>query len=111
MKQHSEPRLKIDQILKDGTKIINRDESVVSKMSQGSIDTKQRQTEGSKIDLSKEISKTELKNWRKKPTMKVTDMAANISKAQHENLYLAEKKFKLHNTGLSFKQIRNSLNT
>lgn len=43
--------------------------------------------------------------------MKVTDMVKNFEKAKCENLYLAEKKYSLHKTGLSFQQIRNSLNT
>ena len=42
--------------------------------------------------------------------MRVSDMAQNPKKAQAENLYLAEKKYSLYKTGLSFKQIRNSLN-
>lgn len=44
----------------------------------------------------RKISNTELRNWRKAPTMKVTDMAKNKNKAKVENLYIAQRKFQYH---------------
>lgn len=59
--------------------------------------------DASRLDLSKEFSKLELKNWRKKPTMRVSDMVNNLEKTLAENLYLAEKKYSLYKTGMNFK--------
>ena len=66
----SEPKLKIDSIM-------------------------QMELDRSSPILTKEFSTVEIQNWRKRPTMKVSDMANNHEKALIENVYLAEKKFKL----------------
>ena len=60
--------------------------------------------------FDKEINKLEQKNWRKQPTMRVTDMARNPTKAKFENVYIAERKFKYHlEGGLTYSQIRENL--
>jgi hypothetical protein len=38
-------------------------------------------------------------------------MFNNMQKSKLENMYIAEKKYNMHKSGLSFKQIRNSLDT
>jgi hypothetical protein len=63
------------------------------------------------LDISKEFTMIELKNWRKKPTMRVSDMIQNKEKTRLENLYIAEKKYALYKSGLSFKEIRDNLNS
>ena len=59
----------------------------------------------------KKLSKTEIQNWRKLPTMKVMDMVDNLDKAKAENVYIAQAKFKYHLQGeMSFEEIRWNLN-
>ena len=43
--------------------------------------------------------------------MLVSDMAYNPLKAQVENFYIAEKKFKFHREGKTFEQVRESLSS
>ena len=50
----------------------------------------------------RELAMHEKKNWRKRPTMRVLDMAENIDKALAENIYLAEKKYKYHREGKTY---------
>jgi len=44
----------------------------------------------------KKLSKIEIQNWRKCPTMKVMDMVNNTHKTKAENYYIAQAKFKYH---------------
>ena len=44
----------------------------------------------------KRLSKTEIYNWRKLPTMNVLDMVGNVNKTNAENVYIAQAKFKYH---------------
>lgn len=59
---------------------------------------------------NKEIQMIEIQNWRKNPTMLVTNMIRNPEKAKAENQYIAERKFKYHQQGgLTFSQIRENI--